>query len=540
MNRSIDSELLLNDQDIARLFTGFERRPLALAVSGGVDSMALMHMIARWSRRSDVRAAWAECWRRAFRCETADGMPWRMDWAGLGKPSWLRDVETVGELEHAGGIPHVVVLTVDHGLRGATSADEARFVAEQACALGLPCVILKWDGDKPATGIQEAARTARRDLMCDVLRAERGALADIAQSVPHGAASDLSRVLVMAHHREDQAETFLMRLVRGSGLEGLSGIRPRDLVMRAATAERPHAFEAPVWRPLLDVPKARLAATLESYGARWVDDPSNDNEQFERVRVRKMLAQLGEVGLTAEKIALSARRLRDAEFDFRHVMQDSNKLAERRAVFSHGALMSEFEISGPFFSGPYVAMRSLRQILRGHGGSARDVELAQVEKLLSMRAPEDGWLSGMTLAGCKIEFLDESGRRLRIYREGSGAGLPAVSIRSGQIVDWDGRRFEVSASEHTPPSAVVRALGMQGWADLKRAVPRIADLKWPAAAAATLPVIACGDDLIAYPGIDSVLTGLGNSIRAEILADWAAFQGEHGPMFCASFTGAGW
>lgn len=529
----------ISDEELAGLFAGLDRRPLALAVSGGADSMALMHMAARWAKRSEVQAAWAQRWRQAFSLPMNCRPPPPTDWSGLAKPAWLLEVETGADLKRIGGTPHVVVLTVDHGLREASSR-EAAFVAGVASKLGLPCQVLRWDGGKPATGIQEAARNARRDLMCEVLRAEAGVLDEIAGSAGSGRLINLTRAVVTAHHQEDQAETFLMRLARGSGLEGLGGIREIGHIDCRATAERPHSLEASILRPLLDVPKARLVATLKAYGATWVEDPSNADERFERVRVRKMMPLLSELGVSTEKIALSARRLRDAEFDLRWVM-DSDEFISRRPAFSHGGLMSEFEIDtrNPFFCGGYVTMRSLRQILRAHGGSARDVELAQLEKLLFLRGRE-GRPSGVTLAGCKIEFLDESGRRWRVFREGGGEGLPVIPIEPGQIVDWDGHRFEVSADSDAPRGAVVRALGMQGWSVVKKAVPRLADLKWPAAAAATLPaVVSLNGEVISNPGISAVLESI-RDVPDALGSDWSAFQGRAGAAYCATFGYVVW
>lgn len=527
----------ISDDELEGLFGHLGQTPLALAVSGGADSMALMHLVARWAARDEVRAAWADVAPRLFGPVNENTHYWpRVTWAGLEKPGWLSDADSVEALRRASGPPRIVVLTVDHGLRKA-SADEARFVCDEAARLGLPCFVLRWEGEKPVTGIQEAARDARRRLLVDVLQAERGFLVDLSLSGRLRLGGFL-RSLVMAHHQEDQAETFLMRLARGSGLDGLTGMRDPDHIRGQASPERPQGFDVMVRRPLLAVAKARLVATLEAYGARWVEDSSNEDERFERVRVRKALGVLGEVGLTAERIALSARRLRDAEFDFQFVMY-SDELTDRRPAFWHGGLMSEFEFDArnPFFCGMYVAMRTLRQILRGHGGNARDVELAQLERLLAARV--QACPSGMTLAGCKIDFLDDRGQRMRIYREGSGEGLPEIPIGPGQTVDWDGRRFAVSATRGAHSRAVVGALGMQGWVELKKAVPRLADLKWPAAAAATLPVIAVGGVVVAYPGVACVLENV-KQVPPAVRTGWDAFVGPAEPMYRAQFGYVWW
>ena len=169
----------LSDDGLERLFASLDQASgIVAAVSGGPDSMALMHLLARWRATAER--------------------------------------------------PPVLVATIDHGLRP-EAADEAAFVAREAAALGLPHRILAWTGDKPSAGIQEAAREARYRLL-------------VAHAREEGASH-----LVTAHTLDDQAETVLMRLSRGSGLSGLAGMRPET--------DRQGIRHA---RPLLDWPKARL------------------------------------------------------------------------------------------------------------------------------------------------------------------------------------------------------------------------------------------------------------------------------------------
>lgn len=464
----------ITDEELPTLFAGLERVPLALAVSGGADSMALMHMIARWAAREDVRAAWAE-----------DGAPPRA---------------------------HVVVLTVDHSLRAA-SAEEAAFVACEAEALGLPCRILRWVGEKPVTGLQDVARNARRNLMLDTLRAENEGLT----FGPYGISR--ARALVMAHHQEDQAETLLMRLARGSGLDGLRGMRARDVVTRQASSERPYSYSVPLLRPLLGVPKARLIATLRAHGAGWIDDPSNEDERFERVRIRKALRQLEPLGFTAEKVALSARRLADAESAFARLLDGADAPpSPPRCIFE------DLDLTRSDFLSHYTASRLLRRVLAVYGGAARPADLAQIEQLAGRTTRSDSRLriGAQTLGGCNLQPHGDGVRYLRIFREGNGEGLARVPVAPGQPVEWDGKRFTVDASRASASGAVVRALGMQGWADLKRAVKGLADLGWPAAAVATVPVIECGGEIIAYPVIDRNIRALPDDKR-QTKERWAAY-----------------
>lgn len=212
------------------LFQDLSDEPaLLVAVSGGPDSVALLALLAEWAR-----------------------VP---------------------------GRPSVHAATVDHGLR-AESAAEAAAVAALCERLGVSHATLRWEGVKPATGLQAQARNARYALLAREATRLGGA------------------TLVTAHTLDDQAETLLMRLAHGSGPSGLTGMRARTVKEGAALA-----------RPLLAVPKARLVATAEARGLPFVRDPSNVDQRFERVRWRETMPLLAEQGLTAERLGRLAQRM---------------------------------------------------------------------------------------------------------------------------------------------------------------------------------------------------------------------------------------
>ena len=186
--------------------------------------------------------------------------------------------------------PEAIVATVDHGLRP-DAADDVRFVLDAAAGLGLPAIARRWDGDKPASDIQAAARTARYRLLGEIA-AERGAGA-----------------VLTAHTRDDQAETFLLRLARGSGVKGLAAMAPVRPLAGHAMEEGGVALV----RPLLDVSRAALRATLVRAGLGWRDDPSNASDRFARVRMRGLMPALAAEGLHADRLAGTARRLARAD-----------------------------------------------------------------------------------------------------------------------------------------------------------------------------------------------------------------------------------
>ncbi len=179
--------------------------------------------------------------------------------------------------------PQLLAVTIDHGLRP-QSAGEARAVKRLATRLGVRHRTLHWTGPKPSAGLPEAARSIRYRLLA---AAARGA----------GAAHVLT-----GHTLDDQAETVLIRMARGSGPAGLC----------AMARETPLEGLALV-RPLLDLPKTRLIGTLEAIGMGFADDPSNRDPRFTRPRWRGLMPVLAGEGLDAQRLALLARRLRRAE-----------------------------------------------------------------------------------------------------------------------------------------------------------------------------------------------------------------------------------
>ncbi len=184
-------------------------------------------------------------------------------------------------LAHAAFGARVRVLTVDHRLRPGSAA-EAAMVAGYATTLGVPQATLVWDAPV-ASNLQASARTARYSLMADWCAAQ-----DVAW-------------LATAHHRDDAAETLLLRLARGSGSAGLAGIRPWRVLTPGVT----------LLRPLLVTGKADLAGIVAAAGWTAVDDPANRADRFDRTHARALLAATP--WLDPARLAASAAALADAE-----------------------------------------------------------------------------------------------------------------------------------------------------------------------------------------------------------------------------------
>lgn len=175
--------------------------------------------------------------------------------------------------------PRLVAVTVDHQLRS-EARGEAADVKRLARELGVEHRTLRWGGAKPETGVPAAARDARYALLLKAARQFRAA---------H---------VLTAHTRDDQAETVLMRMARGSGIAGLG----------AMTRHSPREG-AVIARPLLDVPKARLLATLDKAGVSYALDPTNTNARYTRPRLRALMPLLAAEGCDARNLARLAARL---------------------------------------------------------------------------------------------------------------------------------------------------------------------------------------------------------------------------------------
>ncbi|MDI3565311.1 tRNA lysidine(34) synthetase TilS [Bradyrhizobium sp. Arg816] len=287
--------------------------------------------------------------------------------------------------------PQLTVVTVDHGLRP-EAAREARDVKRLAAELGLAHRTLRWHGAKPNTGLPAAAREARYRL-----------LAQAARNV--GA----SHVLT-AHTRDDQAETLLMRLVRGSGLAGLSAM--------ARLTEREGVV---LVRPLLDVPKSQLIATLRRAKIGFADDPTNRDTTFTRPRLRALLPQLAAEGGDSRSLARLAGRLARANAAVDVLVDGAERFLQlRMRGDAPQARGRSFEASAFANLPEEVRLRLLLRAVNalGHEGPA---ELGKVETLLaaldqaiaaSPRAAANGRpVLKQTLAGALISL---AGGRIHI------------------------------------------------------------------------------------------------------------------------------
>jgi tRNA(Ile)-lysidine synthase len=402
----------VGSDEAARLFRPLERTgSIALAVSGGPDSIALLTLVAAW--------------RKTF---------------------------------PAG--PSVHVLTVDHGLREGSAA-EAGTVVATAASLGLPGRVLTWTGEKPATGIEEAAREARYRLLA-------GAAREIGAS--H---------LVTAHHLDDQAETFLMRLARGSGPFGLAG-------MKAET----DLGGVTLFRPLLGIAKARLVATAQAAGLPFVADPMNEDSRFERVRWRRLAPALAGEGLDARRLGQAAGRMARVAEALDHY---AGALIRRTVTVDDFATA---RLDRPAYAAEpiEVRLRLLTRLLAALGGgrfyAPRQEHLEALDRALAEGRGE-GSPFRRTLARVVVDA--HSGAAALFYREIGRAAPAPLPVGQGFRAVWD-NRFAIEVGGSVGSGLTIAPLGREGLPALGFVPPAV-----PRAALMALPALRRGDELLAAP-----------------------------------------
>ena len=285
--------------------------------------------------------------------------------------------------------PRLIAVTVDHGLR-AEAAAEARDVKRLARSLDLTHRTMRWTGEKPKTGLPAAARTARYRLLAQAARA-----------------SGATHVLT-AHTRDDQAETVLMRLLRGSGIGGLAAM--------ARESERDGVLLA---RPFLHVSKSQLVATLKKAKIGFADDPTNRDTNFTRPRLREIMPVLAAEGGDARNLARLASRLARANQAVEILVDGAERylaLRDREAPRA-GLDASAFDASS-FDAKAFAALPEeirLRLLKRAIDRFGREgpAELGKVEALLAA-LDQAGEKKGkvprprlkQTLAGALVSLTD--------------------------------------------------------------------------------------------------------------------------------------
>ncbi|WP_187430026.1 tRNA(Ile)-lysidine synthase [Roseobacter fucihabitans] len=400
---------------VARHLLPTPPRRLGIAVSGGSDSVALLHLL--------------------------------YDFA-----------QTYGT--------QLQVVSVDHGLR-AEAAQESAFVATLCAGLGLPHETVHWTGWDRQGNLQNEARQARYRLIAAWARAR-----------------DIETV-ALGHTLDDQAETVLMRLARGAGVDGLSAMSPR------------RTSGGITWlRPLLDVSRLDLRNILKRRGVTWCDDPSNEDPHFDRVKVRQALAVLEPLGINAEalgQVAFNMSRARDA------LRWQAFLTARSMAKIERGAVRMNWR--GYVTLPDEIARRLLVGAMGWISGSPYPPRRKSVLGLIE--ALKQG--VSATADGCQVSRKSDA---LWVYRE-----YDPVRDMAGSIGDiWD-RRWRLIGEAGSVPLHIA-ALGPEGLKQL----PEWRGLGVPRGVLLSTPAVWNGTNLVAAP-----LAGFQNGWHARPEFDDEAF-----------------
>ena len=345
---------------------------------------------------------------------------------------------------------------VDHGLRDG-SAEEADQVVAALTGRGIPARSFTVSEPAPVTGRQAWARDQRFQILCDYARQSASAV-------------------LFAHHRDDQAETVMMRLLRGSGIAGLSAMAPYSLYQGVVFG-----------RPFLGLCKEDLISVCQAYKADFVTDPSNADPAFERVRTRQWLQHPGQKMTRQQMIRLSAVSSRLTA----RIREECERWCADHAVFTH-RLCAELE-AGAFLQLCCDARKHiLRYCLGVVGSQLYPVAGERLDKLLDRLCV--GHKS--TAGGCLIQMTQT---HLRLIAEFGRPPEPELKAEAGRLYCFD-RRWLVYA----PQDGVIRRLGAQGWAARDSQHPGYRRVKnWPARLGMMLPYLDGLDGQPCHPHFKS-------------------------------------
>ena len=404
-----DNKFPLTDSRICGLFSSYINHDrIALAVSGGRDSMALMYLVYRW------------------------------------KAHLALNIE-------------IEVLTVNHNLRKAAE-DECGFVQKIAKNYGFKHKVLIWEHEHVETSIQEKARKARYQLMLDYVREE-----------------NIDTILT-AHTSDDNIETFIMRLAKGSGLDGLKSIN-----------EIRHEDGIQIERPILSLSRSITTEILRSMGNEWVDDPTNDDESFERVKIRNNISSLSSFNISSGNLTKTIQRLARAHESISFFtdllsqeLVELNELGyadvnfDKLRNYPKEIILRVFAKALTDINGGTVSLSSLEAVF---------AELIKTER-------------SKTLNGCQI--IPQKNKYV-IVRE--NRGISPVEIKINERISWDGR-FDVHLKSYNKTKIVIGQIGNAN--DLRKMIDGTYFQSMPKYVLRTLPGGFIKDKLVLLPNTHNI------------------------------------
>jgi len=359
----------------------------------------------------------------------------------------------------------LTALTVDHGLRP-EAKDEALQIGRWLKKYDIRHVVLNWQGAKPSRNIQDRARIARYQLMGKWCQN-----------------NDVDN-LFLGHHEGDQAETFLIRLFRGSGVDGLSAMREiSDFPVPLARRGNVH-----LCRPLLTVTKKRLEATLRQMNQPWIEDPSNQNENYTRIKVRKLLRDSEIEGLNAQRMAQTAARMGRVQ----SLLQAMTAGLTQEAVTVYPEGYMQVNMAKLMSAHEEIALRCLSSLVKKMSGSRYIPRFSRVEALYNNLKQVD--FPGQTLGGCLVSSIKAtSGTDHIIISREIAAIEHKIDLENCVPYLWD-QRFEI---DNIGGARLVKKLELAEWRRLCSDYPDLKKLKLPKKILYSLPcMILMNGDVI--------------------------------------------
>ena len=263
---------------------------------------------------------------------------------------------------------------VDHKLRKESST-EAKIVTNILKKISINCKILTWNGKKPSSNIQSVARDKRYSLLVKECKKNK------------------IKYLLLGHHLDDLFENFLIRILRGSGLNGLISLNKHSNDKDNNTK---------ILRPLLDLEKKDLTYLAKRIFNFFVEDPSNKNENFKRIRIRNLLSSLEKEGLDKKKFLLTINNLKDSDKSIKfyvdkNIKKNSTFFKEKKIL-----ILNNF-----FFDQSHeVIFRSLTKVIQTIGQKYYPVRGKSIDELI--KKIQSNSLTKVTLGSCFIEKINES------------------------------------------------------------------------------------------------------------------------------------
>lgn len=366
----------------------------------------------------------------------------------------------------------VVFVTFDHGLRK-ESASEAFKVSKWLKNSGFKHHILKWTAAKPSKDLQAEARRARYRALANFCK-EKGI-----------------QYLVLGHTQDDQAETFFMRLLRGSGVDGLSAMAPVTHMGRGSRS-------LILLRPFLKIPKARLIVTLKKLKKSWIEDPSNQNLDFTRIKIRQLLAEINISGFNSETFSKTAYRMGRVR---KFLESETQKLITSSVIF-YDEGYARINLQPLRGAHEEITLRTLAKVLISVSAEIYPPRIESLEKLC--RSLISKKFKGSTLMGCQIIVLKTGVDEVLVVRE-AAAVKDSFTLKGGERKIFD-NRFEVALAPGAK-SGTVRILGEAGWRKLVSNHPNLRRQSLPYAVKISLPALFRGNQVIAVPQLGYLARG---------------------------------